>query len=148
MKISSVSKKVLILCTGNSCRSQMAEGLINHFLTDKWKAYSAGVNPTAVNPLAVQVLSEIGIDISNYSSKSVSEFLQMTDLDLIITVCDNAKESCPVFPSKVKTVHISFEDPADYNDEPEEISLPKFREVRDDIKLRLLDYLKNYEKER
>ena len=137
-------KKVLILCTGNSCRSQMAEGLINHFLHDEWIAYSAGVSPTEVNPLAVKVMTEIDIDISNHRSKSVDEFLGRSDLDLVVTVCDNAKESCPIFPANVNNVHIGFEDPADYTDKPEAIALAKFREVRDDIKKRLLDFLENY----
>ena len=137
-------KKVLILCTGNSCRSQMAEGLINNYLSDKWTAYSAGVQPTKVNPFAIKVMLEIGIDISGHRSKAVDEFLHRDDLDLIFTVCDNAKESCPVFSRNVKNVHIGFEDPADFSDKPEKTALPKFREIRDDIRIRLLDFLENY----
>jgi len=137
-------KKVLILCTGNSCRSIMAEALIDEYLKDDWQAFSAGVSPSVVNPRAIQVMQEIGIDISSYRSKSVSEFLQRDDIDLVITVCDNAKETCPVFLKPVKTIHIGFEDPADYNDKPDDIALHVFRKVRDEIKTSLLDVLKKY----
>jgi len=90
-------KKVLILCTGNSCRSIMAEGLVNHYLGEKWKAFSAGVSPSQVNPIAIKVIQELGIDTSEFRSKSVAEFLSRDDLDLVITVCDNARETCPIF---------------------------------------------------
>lgn len=126
-------KNVLILCTGNSCRSIMAEALINHHLGDRWQAVSAGVEPSQVNPRAVQVMAEIGISIEDARSKSVEEFLDRSDLDLVITVCDNAKETCPVFPHPVPQIHIPFEDPAPYTHEPDAIALPKFREVRDQI---------------
>lgn len=134
-------KKVLVLCTGNSCRSIMAEALINHYLKDQWQAFSAGVSPSKVNPRAIQVMNEIDIDLSQYRSKSVTEFLQRDDLDLVITVCDHAKESCPVFLKPVKSVHIGFEDPADYNDAEDDIALPIFRRVRDEIKQQLIEYL-------
>lgn len=136
-------KKVLVLCTGNSCRSIMAEALINHYLKDQWQAFSAGVSPSKVNPRAIQVMNEIDIDLSQYRSKSVTEFLKRDDLDLVITVCDHAKESCPVFLKPVKSVHIGFEDPADYNDAEDDIALPIFRRVRDEIKQQLIEYLKN-----
>ncbi len=135
-------KKVLVLCTGNSCRSIMAEALINKYLCDTWEAFSAGVEPTRVNPCAIQVMNEIGIDISSYRSKSVTEFLSRDDLDLVITVCDHAKESCPVFLKPVKQIHLGFTDPAPYTDEPDDIALPVFREVRDDIREKLLDLLR------
>ena len=134
-------KKVLILCTGNSCRSIMAEALVNHSLNNKWCAYSAGVKPTKVNERARQVMAEIGIDISAAGSKSVEEFLNRDDLDLIITVCDNARETCPVFPRPIKQVHIGFEDPAPYTDLPDSKALPKFREIRDKLKAELLPWL-------
>ena len=134
-------KKVLILCTGNSCRSIIAEALVNEHLADKWQAFSAGVEPSRVNPRAIQVMSETGIDISGYTSKSVSEFIRRDDLDLVITVCDHAKETCPVFINPVEQVHLGFEDPAPFTDEPDDIALPKFREVRDKIKKELLEYL-------
>lgn len=131
-------RKVLIICTHNSCRSIMAEALVGRYLGETWEAYSAGVAPTEVNPRARQVLTEIGVDTSGSYSKSVMEFLNRTDLDLVITVCDEAKEACPVFPGKARQVHIGFEDPSLYTDLPDEIALPKFRELRDLIKKRLL----------
>ena len=134
-------KKVLILCTGNSCRSQIAEGLINRYLFHDWQAFSAGVSPSQVNRRAVEVMKEIGIDISGNRSKSVIEFLDREDLDLVITVCDNAKETCPVFHKPVEQIHIGFPDPAEYTNEPDEIALQKFRAVRDEIKVRIIDYL-------
>jgi len=134
-------KKVLILCTGNSCRSIMAEGLINHYLKEKWQAYSAGVSPSAVNPRAIQVLQELGIETTGFRSKSVTEFLSRDDLDLVITVCDNAKETCPVFLKPVKQIHIGIEDPVPYTFESDEVSLPKFRAVRDSIREKIVIYL-------
>lgn len=134
-------KKVLILCTGNSCRSIMAEGLVNHYLGDKWKAFSAGVSPSYVNPMAIKVLQELGIDTSEFRSKSVAEFLSRDDLDLVITVCDNAKETCPIFLKPVKQVHIGIEDPVFYTDAEPELALAKFRAVRDSITDRILGYL-------
>jgi len=123
----------------------MAEGLINHFLKDKWKAYSGGVNhESRVNPWAVRIMKEIGIDISSHYPKSVEEFIDRNDLDLVITVCDHAKETCPVFPGNVKQVHMGFEDPAPYSNDPEPLALNKYREIRDLIKDKLLEYLRAY----
>ncbi len=136
-------KKVLIICTGNSARSQMAEAFINHELND-WTAYSAGVKPKGVNPRVVKVMAEAGIDISAHRSKSVHEFISRDDLDLVITVCDQARETCPVFLKPVKQVHLGFEDPAVFESEPDEITLPKLREIRDCIRKDILDYLKNH----
>ncbi|MCF7811267.1 arsenate reductase ArsC [bacterium] len=138
-------KKVLIICTGNSCRSQMAEAIINHDLSNRWLAYSAGTNPSKLNPWAIQVMSEIGIDISGQRSKSVKEFLNRNDLDLVITVCDNARETCPIFPAKVKHLHIGFEDPAPFSDNPPEIALPVFRKIRDKIREKLNFVLENFD---
>ena len=135
-------QKVLIICTGNSCRSQMAEGFINHNLSDSWQAFSAGVNPTEVNPKAVKVMAEVGVDISGHRSKSISEFFDRDDLDLIITVCDHARDTCPVFPGDVEHAHLGFEDPARFEDLPDEIALPKFHEIRDKIRTVLTDLLK------
>ena len=136
-------KKVLVLCTGNSCRSIMAEALINHDLGDQWQAFSAGVEPAgAVNPRALQVLQEIGLDTSYLRSKSVDEFLNRDDLDLIVTVCDHAHETCPIFPRPVKQIHMAFEDPYRYTNEPDDIALPKYRETRDLIRSQLLPVLK------
>ena len=126
--------RVLILCTGNSCRSQMAEGFLKSF-NSELKVYSAGTKPsTQVHPKAIQVMKEEGIDISKNYPKSVDQFLNQS-FDFVITVCDNAKETCPVFIGKVgKQLHIGFEDPADATGTEEEI-LSVFRKVRDEIKI-------------
>ncbi len=137
-------KKVLIICTGNSCRSIMAEALINHHLSGQWQAFSAGTHPSYVNPRAVQVLQEMGVDTDYLRSKSISEFWHWDDLDMIITVCDHAKENCPVFYKPVPRIHIGFSDPADYNQAPDEEALPKFRAVRDEILERLIPYLQDH----
>ena len=100
-------KRVLILCTGNSCRSQMAEGLINHFLGDKWEAYSAGTHPSRLNPYAIRAMNDIGIDISNQQSEGVEKYLHQP-LDLVITVCSDADQNCPVFPGNVARTHIDL----------------------------------------
>jgi arsenate reductase len=136
-------RKVLILCTGNSCRSIMAEAMVNTYLSESWQAYSAGIAPSRINPRAIQVMSDIGIDISSYRSKSVEEFIDHHDLDLVITVCDNARETCPVFARPVEQIHIGFEDPAPYTGQADEIALLRFREIRDAIRYRLIDELKS-----
>lgn len=126
------SYKVLILCTGNSARSQMAEGLLRHDGGDRYQVFSAGTRPGQVNPLAIQVMQEIGIDISGHRSKSVDEFSGQ-EFDYVITVCDNARESCPVFPSKTRTIHRSFEDPpAAQGDDAKRLAV--FRRIRDEIR--------------
>ncbi len=127
--------KVLFLCTGNSCRSQMAEGWARHLLGDSVKAHSAGTEPHGLNPYAVEVMSEAGVDISEQRSKNVSEFLDFR-LDLVVTVCDNARESCPHFPGKVRTIHHSFDDPPRLVEEAtsEEEALHHYRRVRDEIR--------------
>jgi len=116
-------KKILILCTGNSCRSQMAEGIARHLYGDICDVFSAGTKPSFVNQNAILVMKEINIDISKHTSKSV-ESLKKKEFNLVITVCDNAKESCPVFLGQHKKLHWSFEDPVGMN-------LDKFREIRD-----------------
>lgn len=133
-----MKQSVLILCTGNSARSQMAEGILRSIAGDKFEIDSAGVAPSAVRPEAVEVMSEIGIDISQHRSKSVDEFLDRT-FDYIITVCDNAKETCPVFSGESERIHWSFVDPADKKGSLEE-RLTAFRDVRDQI----MDRLKNF----
>lgn len=135
-----MKKRVLFLCTGNSCRSHMAEGLTNHFLDDRWTAVSAGTEPSGyVHPLAIAVLAELGIDISNHTSKTADEFRD-TPLDLVITVCDDAAENCPLWLGQGTIVHISFPDPANATGTDEEKMLV-FRQVRDDIQEQVLDYL-------
>jgi arsenate reductase len=134
-------RRVLFLCTGNSARSQMAEGLVNHFLGDAWEAFSAGTHPTgSVHPLAIQVMSELGIDISHHRSKPVDEF-RNASFDLVITVCDNAAEQCPVWLGSGRQLHIGFPDPARASGSSEE-QLATFREVRDAIRQKVLESLK------
>ena len=133
-------KTVVFLCTGNSCRSQMAEGLVNHYLGDEWRAYSAGTDPAGyVHPLAVRAMSELGIDISRQRSKSADE-LQGTQFDMVTTVCDDAAENCPVWLGGGHKVHVGFEDPARATGSEEE-RLAVFRRVRDEIRREILSFL-------
>lgn len=129
----SEKKRVLILCTGNSARSQMAEGLLRHDRGDEFEVESAGVSPGKVRPEAIKVMEEIGIDLTNHRSKSADEFVGQ-NFDYIITVCDNAKETCPVFPGKAERIHQSFEDPPAETVGDEESRLEIFRRVRDEIR--------------
>jgi arsenate reductase (thioredoxin) len=126
-------KSVLILCTGNSARSQMAEGLLKHIGKGEYEVFSAGTKPSIVRQEAIKVLSEIGIDISKNRSKSVDEFIGQK-VDYVLTVCDNANENCPYFPAKTKVIHHSFDDPPAANELDEETRLEIFRRVRDEIK--------------
>ena len=132
-------QRVLILCTGNSARSQMAEGLLRHIAGEKFDVESAGVAPTTVRPEAIAVMGELGIDISSHRSKSVDEFSD-EQFDYVITVCDNARETCPVFPADVKRIHWSFDDPASVQGTNEE-KLSVFRRVRDEIRERLMEFV-------
>ena len=127
-----MKKKVLFLCTGNSCRSQIAEGLLRHFYGNRYQVQSAGTDPAVLNPKAVQVMAEIGIDISRQHSKSVSKF-ENDSFDTVVTVCDRANETCPLFLGNVKRIHWSFIDPAEA-EEDEETALAVFRKVRDQIR--------------
>ena len=129
-------KRVLILCTGNSARSQMAEGLLRHLSPqDRFEVFSAGTEPSRVNPLAIEAMREMGIDISGQRSKSVDEF-RGQEFDYVITVCDQAAENCPVFPGKAERIHWSFDDPAAVEGD-EGARLAVFRRVRDEIEGRL-----------
>ena len=133
-------KKVLFLCTGNSCRSQMAEGLVNHFVGDRWRAFSAGTEPSGyVHPLAVRAMGELGIDISDQRSKSVDAFRD-TAFDVAITVCDDAAENCPLWLGSGEIHHIGFPDPADASGSEEE-RLRVFRQVRDGLRREVFRYL-------
>lgn len=125
-------KRVLILCTGNSARSQMAEGLLREIGSENFEVESTGVAPSSVRPEAVEAMGEIGIDISGHRSKSAEEFVGQ-EFDFIITVCDNAKETCPVFPGNATRIHQSFEDPPE-NVGDYESRLKIFRRVRDEIR--------------
>jgi arsenate reductase len=139
-----MKKKVLVLCTHNSCRSQMAEGLINHDLADRFTAFSAGTEATRVNPLAVRVLAELGIDISGHRSKTLDEFAG-ENFDYVITLCGDANEHCPLFFGGVRRVHIGFDDPSRLEGTTEEV-LPEFRRVRDEIREKLSAYLQETER--
>jgi arsenate reductase (thioredoxin) len=125
-------KKILVLCTGNSCRSQIAEGYLRHFAGDKARVYSAGVETHGVNPRAVAIMKEDGIDISGHTSTHIDEYRGI-DFDFVITVCDHAKERCPFFPSAAKKFHHNFPDPAKATGTEEEITR-QFRAVREQIK--------------
>lgn len=129
---------VLVLCTGNSARSQMAEGLFRHLLGDRFEVHSAGTRPSLVRPEAIAVMAELGIDISAHWSKSVDEFLGR-EFAYIFTVCDNAKESCPVFHCNAERIHWSFEDPAAVEGD-QETRLGSFRQIRDQIKARVIQF--------
>ena len=134
-------KKVIFLCTGNSARSQMAEGLMKHLSHEEWKVQSAGIFPSYVHPLAIRVMEEIGIDISQQTSKSMNQFLNEV-FDYIITLCDEAAQSCPTFPGQGKRLHWSFQDPAAAIGTIEE-RLAVFRRVRDEIRTKIEEFLEN-----
>jgi len=132
-------KKVLFICTHNSARSQMAEGLVNHDLTGKVEAFSAGTDPTFVNPLAVAVMKELGIDISGHRSKSIDEFVN-EKFDFVITLCDHAAESCPVFFGGTRRMHMGFPDPSAITGTEQE-KLAFFRKLRDQIRKEIIEFL-------
>lgn len=134
-----MKKRVLLLCTHNSCRSQMAEGLVNHFLGERFEAFSAGTEATRVNPLATRVLNEIGIDIGRHRSKTMDEFAGQP-FDYVITLCGDAHEKCPLFFGGVQRVHIGFDDPSRRAGSEDEV-LPEYRRVRDEIRRRLTAHL-------
>lgn len=132
--------RVLILCTGNSARSQMAEGLLRHDGAGRFEVESAGVRPGSVRPEAIEVMREVGIDITSHWSKSVEEFIGR-QFDYIITVCDNARETCPVFPGTATRIHQSFEDPPPPGAVSPEVALASFRQVRDEIRRWLASFI-------
>ena len=130
--------RVLFLCTGNSARSQMAEGWLRHLAGDRFEVFSAGTHPVGLNPVSVEAMAEVGIDISTHRSKSVSEFLTQP-FEYVITVCDRAKESCPIWPGPTHLLHWSFDDPAAVVDASERRA--SFRRVRDEIAVALRRFL-------
>ncbi len=132
-------KQILVLCTGNSCRSQIAEGYLQHFAGDKAKVYSAGIETHGVNPKAIQVMAEDHIDISKHTSNNVDEYIDLP-FDYAITVCDNANEACPFFPGKVERFHQNFPDPAKAKGTEEEV-MNEFRRVREMIKVYCADFI-------
>lgn len=134
-------KKILVLCTGNSCRSQIAEGYLRHFAGNKATIYSAGIETHGVNPKAIAIMKEDGIDISAHTSNNIDEYNGI-DFDFVITVCDNAKENCPFFPTKAKKFHYNFPDPAKAQGTEDEI-LEEFRKVRAMIKAYCKEFIES-----
>ncbi len=135
-------KNVLVLCTGNSCRSQIAEGYLRYFAGNKANVYSAGIETHGVNPKAIQVMAEDGIDISHHTSNNVDEYIDVP-FDYVITVCDNAKENCPYFPTTAERFHQNFPDPAKATGNIEQV-LNEFRNVRDMIKVYSKEFVDQY----
>ena len=134
-------EKIIFICTGNACRSQIAEGIMRHLVGNKHDVFSAGSHPTSVHPISIKVMKEIGIDISSHTSDPISRFLS-ENMNIVITVCDNADKVCPVFPGKVERIHWSIEDPfrgwtSDSDD------LVNFRKTRDDLARRIKNLLKS-----
>ena len=132
-------KTVLFLCTHNSARSQMAEAYLNRLHGDRYEAHSAGVTPTRINPYVVKVMAEEGVDLSGARSKSVEEYLDR-DFDIVVTVCDDARESCPIFPGD-ELIHHGFRDPSTLKGSEDEV-LAQVREIRDEIKMWVKEYFK------
>ena len=132
-------KKILVLCTGNSCRSQIAEGYLRHFAGGRAEVYSAGIETHGVNPRAIATMLEDGLDISGHTSNNIDEYRDL-NFDFIITVCDHAKERCPVFPSTAKAFHYNFPDPAKATGTEEEIR-EQFRQVRQQVKKYCQDFV-------
>ena len=130
--------RILVLCTGNSARSQMAEGWLRHLAGDRFEVFSAGAHPVGLNPGSVEAMAEVGIDISRHRSKSATEFTAMP-IDYVITVCDRAKETCPCWPGAVRLIHWSFDDPAALSDAAERRQT--FRRVRDEIATAIRTFL-------
>jgi arsenate reductase len=137
-------KNILVLCTGNSCRSQIAEGYLRYFAGDKANVYSAGIETHGVNPKAIQVMADDGIDISAHTSNHVDEYLAIP-FDYVITVCDNANEACPYFPGNVQRFHYNFPDPAKATGTTEEV-MNEFKRVRGMIKVYTADFVKEHVK--
>ena len=135
-------KNILVLCTGNSCRSQIAEGYLQHFAGEKAKVYSAGIETHGVNPRAIQVMAEDHIDISSHASNNVNEYLSIP-FDYVITVCDNANEACPFFPGSSERFHQNFPDPAKARGAEDEV-IEEFRRVREMIKIYSANFINTH----
>lgn len=135
-------KNILILCTGNSCRSQIAHGYMEHFTAGKAKVYSAGIETHGVNPKAIATMKADGIDISHHTSNNLKDYLQIP-FDYIITVCDNANENCPYFPGQAERLHHNFTDPAKATGDEAEV-MKVFAQVRDEIKLYCKAFAEKY----
>ena len=132
-------KKVIFICTGNACRSQMAEGFLKHYKSNEYKVYSAGTNPTKVHPAAIKVMSELNINISNHTSDHMNDFLDKK-IDIVITVCDDANQKCPIFPGSQKSIHWSIEDP-NKNWSDDENLLDPYRKCRDTIEKKIKEFI-------
>ena len=133
-------RKIIFICTGNACRSQIAEGLLRNLASDKFSVFSAGSHPSQVHPMSVAVMEEVGIDISHHTSDPITDYIDH-GIDIVITVCDNAKQACPVFPGNVEHIHWSIEDPFNgWDFDP--LDLDNFRKVREEINLRIKDFLR------
>tara|TARA_B100001113_G_scaffold301317_1_gene260329 strand:+ start:204 stop:620 length:417 start_codon:yes stop_codon:yes gene_type:complete len=133
-------EKIIFICTGNACRSQIAEGLMRHLASDRFKAYSAGSHPTKIHPSAITVMKEIGIDISSHTSDPISLFINKS-IDIVVTVCDNANKACPVFAGRVERIHWSVKDPFKNWDSTTE-NLVDFRKTRDELTERIKNLVK------
>jgi arsenate reductase len=134
-----LKKKVLFICTGNACRSQIAHGLLNDLASAHFEVFSAGSHPNKVHPISIAVMEEVGIDISKHTSDHIDDYLNK-DIDIVITVCDNANNACPLFPENTKRIHWSIDDPfRNWNFELNQLST--FRKTREEIKLRLLKFI-------
>ena len=132
-------RKIIFICTGNACRSQIAEGLLRNLASDKFSVFSAGSHPSQVHPMSIAVMEEVGIDISHHTSDPISDYVDH-GIDVVITVCDNAKQACPVFPGNVEHIHWSIEDPFNgWDFDP--LDLDNFRKVREDINSRIKYFL-------
>ena len=136
-------KSILVLCTGNSCRSHMAEGIFRHLASDLFEVHSAGSQPAGyVHPLSIEVLAELGIDISHHTSKHMNEFLER-DIHTVVTVCGNAEQACPTYPGQLNRYHWGFDDPAHAQGSEEEVK-EVFRRVRDEIYMTIQAYVQGY----
>ena len=136
-------KKVLFICTGNACRSQIAHGLLNDLSSETFEVFSAGSHPSQVHPISIAVMEEIGINISKHTSDHINDYLDK-NIDVVITVCDNANNACPTFPGNAKRIHCSIDDPfRNWNFDLNQ--LRAFRETREEIKSRLLKFIQEYE---
>ena len=132
-------RKIIFICTGNACRSQIAEGLLRNLASDKFSVFSAGSHPSQVHKMSVAVMEEVGIDISHHTSDPITDYIDH-GIDIVITVCDNAKQVCPVFPGNVELIHWSIEDPFNgWDFDP--LDLDNFRKVREEINSRIKDFL-------
>ena len=137
-----IKKKVLFICTGNSCRSQIAHGLLNDMASERFEAFSAGSHPSQVHSISIAVMEEIGLDISTNTSDHIDSYLDQ-DIDIVITVCDLANETCPIFLGNVERIHWSIDDPfRNWNFDLNELST--FRETREEIKSRLIKFIQRY----